>query len=180
MARSTSRPSSNRAERSASPPGSPNLLKSPDSSDPSPVPRISRPPESRLTLAACRATPPRPPPRERGDHRAEPQGRGRLRDGGERGPRVGDRHRVGDEVVPQEHPVPSGRLGPHGQVDEYRRLPERPERRQVHAVAHNAHWFLLVVGASEDNRGGAGELNWPVAGVCHRPGSRPSSKDLST
>jgi hypothetical protein len=78
---------------------------------------------------------PGPASRERRDHRAEQHPVGGVGHRGEGGPRVGDRQRVGHDVVPQEHPVPPGGLRAHRQLDEDRRVTERAERRQVEPEA---------------------------------------------
>ncbi len=79
-----------------------------------------------------------PPPRQRRDHRAEPQPLGGAGDGCQRDPRVGDRGNrcgVGD-VVPHEEPIPAGGLGVDRQIRHRSWFGKRVEDRQEQGMLH--------------------------------------------
>jgi hypothetical protein len=80
-----------------------------------------------------------PPPRDRRDHRAQPDRLCRERGGGQQYPRIGDvpqpRFRVGD-VVPDEQAVPARVLGAPGQVGDDAGVGEVAEVRHVDGEVH--------------------------------------------
>ena len=80
-----------------------------------------------------------PPPRDRRDHRAQPDRPRRERGGGQQHPRIGDlpapRFRVGD-VIPDEQAVPARVLGEPGQVGDDAGVGEVAEVRHVDGEVH--------------------------------------------
>ena len=81
-----------------------------------------------------------PPPRDRRDHRAQPDRPRRERGGGQQHPRIGDlpepRFGVGD-VIPDEQAVPARVLGAPRQVGDDAGVGEVAEVRHVDGVAHD-------------------------------------------
>jgi hypothetical protein len=75
----------------------------------------------------------RPPPGQRRDHRAEPDALGRGRNRRQRDLRVGDmgHGRPPVDVIPHEHPIPSGLLGLDREARDQPWIGELVEERHV-------------------------------------------------
>ena len=80
-----------------------------------------------------------PTPRNRGDHRTEPQPLGRSRKRAEHHPRVENLRCLSAQgVIPQEESVPSVRLGSPGDVEKLLGVGKPADRSEEHSVAHAA------------------------------------------
>ena len=80
-----------------------------------------------------------PTPRNRGDHRTEPQPLGRSRKRAKHHPRVENLRCLSAQgVIPQEESVPSVRLGSPGDVEKPLGVGEPADRSEEHGVAHAA------------------------------------------
>ena len=80
-----------------------------------------------------------PTPRDRGDHRSDPQPLGRSSERAEHHPRVENLRCLSAQgVIPQEESVPSVRLGSPGDVEKPLGVGEPTDRGEEHGMAHAA------------------------------------------
>jgi len=93
-------------------------------------------------------------PRERRDHRPEPDALGRAGDRGEGDLQVADRRDrfAPAQLIPDEGPVPTGFLGLRAQPRDERGIGELVEGRDVEAEAHQVCSRIAATIASQSAR----------------------------